>query len=252
MKRHQVACLREQAEMLRTNGVEPVTDVIDDDDDDVDMLFQEPGPDDEDDDTPGWENLGPIKAMVPVQQPVQALASTNPFGLIGEPSETGLVLPEDLTIEQWLEEGKRLERISKATQWWWGDYFRYGERRWPEKYSQALDASGFTSMQTLYNATWVATAFPPERRNEKLKFGHHDAVATKKLTQEDQDKLLAEAAKKEWSVKELRTKVKEKIGPQPALAKVNLTCQCHCHFNMCLECHKPTGAHVPEGEKDPE
>ena len=248
MKRHQVACLREQAGTEQpANGEALVNLILEDDTDDIDVLFQEPDPldDDETDDTPGWENLSGLQAMVPVQQPVQAIAaSTNPFGLIGDPSETGLVLPEDLTIEEWLEEGKRLEQITKATQWWWGDYFKFGERKWPEKYSQALEASGFTSIQTLYNLTWVANAFPPERRlYEKLKFGHYDAVATKKLEPEIQDELLAEAVKDNLSVKELRVKVKEKLGPQPVLAKVELQCQCHCHHATCLECHKPTGAH---------
>jgi hypothetical protein len=244
-KRHVLKCEKEHTSMT-PNGRE-ITQLsdVETDDDNVDLLFEEIEEEEvEGEEAPGWQNLGPIQALAVKQQ------SDSPLSLPGFVTETSLSLPENLTIEEWVDVGHKLETITKATQWWWGDYLKYGERKWGESYSQALDASGL-KIQTLYNAAWVSGTFDASRRRENLTFGHHDAVATKKLKPEEQDKLLDVAASTNLSVKELRAVVKTvlitdvKAEPEP---KATLQCVCHCHAAVCMECHKPVGPHPSQSE----
>lgn len=72
--------------------------------------------------------------------------------------------------------GDKLKFASKAIMWWLGDWCRYGERRWGEMYSQALEATDY-AYQTCRDAAWLATAVPLSRRRDNLPFTHHKEVA---------------------------------------------------------------------------
>jgi len=49
--------------------------------------------------------------------------------------------------------------------WWVGDWLNYGEARYGEMYSQAIEITGYAS-QTLADAKWVASRIEPSRRHE--------------------------------------------------------------------------------------
>lgn len=124
----------------------------------------------------------------------------------GEMTETGYRLPPDLTFEEWASEAPTLIRVAQSAMWWLGDYLAYGEARWPDKWAQVIEATGY-SEQTLKNALWVSTRIPPSERRLDVPFSQHRAVAS--LDPQPRRKLLDEAATRNLSEYEVRTRVRE-------------------------------------------
>jgi len=104
---------------------------------------------------------------------------------------TSLILPPNLTYDQWDRIGRQLQLAGLAIQWWIGDWLIYGEHKWREKYINAVQVTG-RSEQTLMNYQYVAKAITPSRRREKLEFSVHAEVAS--LDEEDQERILSKAA----------------------------------------------------------
>ena len=111
------------------------------------------------------------------------------------------------TFEQRQEVGEFIKKSGQSVQFWLGDWLNYGEGRWGEKYSQALDETDY-ALGTLQNASWVANNISPSRRHEKLSFSHHQNVAH--LEPEEQDKWLNKAEEEGWTVFEMRQAISEK------------------------------------------
>jgi hypothetical protein len=87
--------------------------------------------------------------------------------------------------------------------WWLGDWIRFADQKWGEKYDQAISL-GF-AYQTALNAVSVAKKFQFSRRREDLSWGHHEAVAC--LEEPFADGFLDDAITHKWSQKELRKQV---------------------------------------------
>lgn len=96
--------------------------------------------------------------------------------LSGTVSATGYELPAGLSYEAWAAEGSVLIAMAQASMWWVGDWIRYGEHNYGEKYAQAIEATGH-AIQTLRNAVWVCDRIPPSQRRAGLPFSIHKAVA---------------------------------------------------------------------------
>lgn len=118
-----------------------------------------------------------------------------PDGVHGTP--TGLAFTGDLPFDQWEVLLNRLYTMNGAIQWMLGDALNYGNARYGEKYSQALESTKLT-YSALANFSWVARSVPPENRNANLSWTHHRIVS--KLDLEEQKKVLDEAERKGWSV----------------------------------------------------
>lgn len=136
-------------------------------------------------------------------------------------TKTGLNLPEGLPFETWEEYVKQARFISNVSLWIWGDLIRYGERNYGEMYAQALEESDY-SYSGLTNAVYVCDKFEIYRRRENLPISFHQEVAGVEDT-EEQDKLLDDCEKNQWTQKELRREVRklkkrqtaEDAGPLP-------------------------------------
>jgi N6-adenosine-specific RNA methylase IME4 len=126
------------------------------------------------------------------------------MGLPGRVSQTGLDLPESLTFEEWESVGESLKGVERSLMWWIGDWLRFGERKWGEQYSQAIEATE-KSYQTLADAKWVAEKFESSRRRENLSWSHHREVAA--LPAEAADRMLHLAGAEDWSRNDLRKHV---------------------------------------------
>jgi N6-adenosine-specific RNA methylase IME4 len=122
--------------------------------------------------------------------------------LPGRVSPVGLELPESLTFDQWSGIGSALQGVERSLMWWIGDWLRYGERRYGETYSQAIDATG-KATNTLQAAKWVAERFQTVRRRMDLSWSHHREVAGR----DDADELLDIAEREDWSTRDLRAEV---------------------------------------------
>lgn len=86
-----------------------------------------------------------------------------------------------------------------------GDWLRFGNEKWGEKYSQAARITGY-DRKSLRNMAWVASRFEPSRRRRELTFGHHAIAAP--LAPDDQDRWLDRAIGDGLSVNDLRIEIK--------------------------------------------
>jgi len=70
-------------------------------------------------------------------------------------TSTALVFVGKPSFDDWKELGPFLSRIQRTSLLWLGDWLNFGERRWGERYAQALGETDF-NYQTLRDAKWVA------------------------------------------------------------------------------------------------
>lgn len=130
-------------------------------------------------------------------------------------SPVGLVLPGRLSFDHWARIGRQLQLAELAVQWWIGDWLNYGETRYGDKYTQAVEEFG-RKKQTLMNYAYVARRIEISRRREIVDFSTHVEVAS--LEPEDQEKVLAKAAKEHSSRNTVRReaeKIKRASKPKP-------------------------------------
>lgn len=124
--------------------------------------------------------------------------------LPGEVTAVGLALPETLTFEEWSGIGSALQGVNRSLMWWIGDWLRYGERRWGDTYTQAVEQTG-KAYDSLRAAKAVAERIQFDRRRSTLSFSHHAEVAF--LPREIADSLLDIASERRLSTRELRAEV---------------------------------------------
>jgi predicted RNA-binding Zn-ribbon protein involved in translation (DUF1610 family) len=123
-----------------------------------------------------------------------------------------------LTQEEWQEYGRRLRNATNKTNWWLGDWIRWGERRYNDnRYELAHRIVGY-EYQTLRNLGWVAGHYERTRRRENLSWSHHEAVAS--LPPPDQDRLLDLAIAHRLTVKQLREHGRQQRHGTSAAASV--------------------------------
>lgn len=118
-----------------------------------------------------------------------------------EYAESGLTIPETMTLELWLETGKGLSTIRKAIPFWYGDFLNFGESRFGEDFAQAFDPHG-DEYKFVKQVMWVAKRVPKNRRRPGLSWYHHKEVAD--LDPEEQEKLLTRAEQLKLSVSKFR------------------------------------------------
>lgn len=112
---------------------------------------------------------------------------------------------EDLGQAEWLATGRRLGAIGRCSQWWIGDWIRYGASRWGEKYAEAARVTGY-DVASLRNMAWVASQFDPSLRSDKLTWSHHVLLAP--LGPELQRYWLERACDERLSVADLRLELR--------------------------------------------
>jgi hypothetical protein len=108
---------------------------------------------------------------------------------------------ETLSFERWVLLGRRLGKIGRGIGWWIGDWLRFGNHLYGEKYAQASRITGY-DVQTLMNMVYVASSIESSRRREELSFSHHAEVAA--LPSDEQDQWLRRAEETRLSVHDLR------------------------------------------------
>jgi hypothetical protein len=124
-------------------------------------------------------------------------------------TSVGLTFIGAVTFDEWLGLMSTLVRMETAFQFAIGDALIYGESRFGEKYSQAMDATGL-SYQTLANLTWVAKHVPQSNRVDGISWTHHRVVAS--VDTSDQRNLLEMARDSRMSAVDLSTHI---TGRQP-------------------------------------
>lgn len=120
-------------------------------------------------------------------------------------SPVGWTVRETMDLAEWVAAGQSLGTMSRCSQWWLGDWIRYGNARFGERYVRAAKVTGY-DVQSLMNMVWVASAFVISRRREKLSWSHHETLAS--LGEEEQERWLDVACERRLSVSDLRTELR--------------------------------------------
>jgi hypothetical protein len=120
-------------------------------------------------------------------------------------SKVAWLPPSDLGQAEWLLTGRRLGAIGRCSQWWIGDWVRYGTARWGEKYVEAARVTGY-DVASLRNMAWVATQFDSSLRSDKLSWSHHVLLAP--LTTDQQRAWIERAIDERLSVADLRLELR--------------------------------------------
>lgn len=114
--------------------------------------------------------------------------------------------PLSMTFEQWVHQGRQLGTIGRGVGWWLGDWLRFGNAAYGEKYVRASKVTGYDA-QTLMNMAYVASRIEVSRRREKLSWSHHAEVAA--LPPDEQEKWMQLAERSRLSVHDLRLLLRE-------------------------------------------
>ncbi len=107
----------------------------------------------------------------------------------------------DIGLDEWSAFGRRFGEIGRCSQWWLGDWIRYGNAKFGERYSRAAKLTGY-DVQSLMNMVYVASRFAIYRRRENLSWSHHATVASFDLS--SQEYWLGRAVVDKLSVADLR------------------------------------------------
>ena len=138
--------------------------------------------------------------------PVELTTGDPGLRLPGVVTATSLQLPEGLSFTEWEAVGRTLDRIRESVHWWRGDWLRYGERTYGERYSRVLDP-GAGNYQTLANDAWVAGKIGLSLRRENVPWSHHKEIAP--LQPDEQADFLDQTEHHGWSVRELRERIRQ-------------------------------------------
>jgi hypothetical protein len=120
-------------------------------------------------------------------------------------SKVAWVPQRDLGQAEWFAAGRKLGAIGRCSQWWIGDWIRYGNSRWGEKYVEAARVTGY-DVASLRNMAWVAAQFDSSLRSDKLSWSHHVLLAP--LSTDEQRVWLERAIDARLSVADLRLELR--------------------------------------------
>jgi signal transduction histidine kinase len=140
-----------------------------------------------------------------------------------------------LGYAEWLAAGSRLGLVGRSSQWWIGDWIRFGNTRFGERYTRAARITGY-DVQSLTNMVYVANRFEISRRRETLSWSHHEALAACPVV--EQERWFKQAIAGRWSVADLRTELRS----AKALAKRQVELDESCKSSepsdvvICPEC----------------
>jgi hypothetical protein len=118
---------------------------------------------------------------------------------------TAYVIQGKLPFGDWVLHGRRLGVIGRSAGWWIGDWLRYGNAKYGERYAHAATITGYDT-QTLMNMVYVASRFDGARRRQGLSWSHHAEVAA--LPPEEQERWLTRAEADRLSVRCLREELR--------------------------------------------
>lgn len=149
-------------------------------------------------------------------------------------SKIAWVPQRDLGHSDWLATGRRLGAIGRCSQWWIGDWVRYGTARWGEKYAEAARVTGY-DVASLRNMAWVASRFDLSLRNDKLTWSHHVLLAP--LDTEAQREWLRRAGEERLSVADLRLELRAlRSGERKASESAAVTARDRDDDAVCPHC----------------
>lgn len=155
-----------------------------------------------------------------------------------------------MSFADWVEQGRRLGLLGRSVGWWIGDWLRFGNSAYGERYARAARVTGY-DVQTLMNMVYVASHVDPSRRREKLSWSHHAEVVA--LAPPEQDKWLDRAAADRLSVRCLREEIRREsralnAASEQAAAGVGHAPGAHGEHDPQVVCPSCGHSFLPEEE----
>lgn len=129
--------------------------------------------------------------------------------------DTALFIPVGMTYEDWEREAKAVQCQHRAMMWHLGDVMNFGQEHFGELFAQAVETYCEDSIQ---RAMRVCRAFPPQRRRP-IGFSFHQSIVP--WTERDQDQILDEAVRGEWTREVFREEVKRRNDERRKLDAVH-------------------------------
>lgn len=148
------------------------------------------------------------------EKPHTALAALEATGNL---TPAGLILPADITPDEYMAIGGLLFRWGEGWKWAVGDWLIQGHGIFGEEfyeYSEALNISVRSRQQYMR----VSELIPPgvRRRVPELRWSHHRAVAN--LEPVEADQWLQKAIDNRWTRQELQDNMRGRVPEPPPLA----------------------------------
>jgi hypothetical protein len=164
-------------------------------------------------------------------RPRQPLSSGRPSV---ELTRVGWTPSADIGLDEWSALGRRFGEIGRCSQWWLGDWIRYGNARFGERYSRAVKLTGYDA-QSLMNMVYVASRFEIYRRRESLSWSHHATLAALEVA--EQEHWLTRASEEKLSVADLRVELRGARRASATAAGVDSSRQlATAHTFVCPNC----------------
>src|SRR6266545_5532764 len=142
----------------------------------------------------------------PVKRNLDRVNNSSWLDIPAKVTPVSLVLPANLTYDQWAEIGLKIARVKRFCSWALSDWLNFGSAKYGETFSQAADATGFQP-DYLAIIKYVGANVDASRRREALSFSHHRLVAS--LEPEEQERFLSEAEKNGWTREDMAAAVRE-------------------------------------------
>jgi hypothetical protein len=109
---------------------------------------------------------------------------------------------------EWIAQGRQLGALGRCSQWWVGDWIRYGNKKWGEKYAEAARITGY-DVGSLRNMASVAACFDLSLRSDKLSWSHHVLLAP--LARDEQIYWINRSIEERFSVADLRLELRTSL-----------------------------------------
>ena len=113
----------------------------------------------------------------------------------------GVTFKNDTTYADWETFGKMLATVSGSIMWFLGDWINFGEAKFGEKYTQAMNFTKY-DYGTLANAAYCCRKYEPKDRRPRLSWRHHFDCARFELG--DRTAILDQVERMDMSSTQLR------------------------------------------------
>lgn len=192
-----------------------------------------------------------VETTKPKAPAVRSPRRTTQQDLNGALTATSWLPGRDLRVREWVDHGRRLGIIGRGVGWWIGDWLRYGNMKFGERYVRASRITGYDT-QTLMNMVYVASAYDPSQRRDKLSWSHHAELAA--MHPDERDRWLDLAETNRMSVRCLREEVRREQRMRtlaassdiPATAELPAPASEHPDMR-CPHCGSPIGQSRDQG-----
>jgi len=109
---------------------------------------------------------------------------------------------DGMTYDEYEALGRYLGAMTSALRFAIGDWVNWGEAAFPDRYSQAMNATGLSFSTIRSYASVAAAVARVRRRTPEVSWSHHEAVAT--LSAREQRRWLDRISREGWTVEETR------------------------------------------------